>query len=172
MSDQTANPETEADELPPLPDAALDPIKLLGMTEEEIKAKTVDCASCPVFMLCESSTGGSGYVCKACKSTGVFLDEDKEDEILVLDCAKHKFPTKQGGEMEKCPLCCGTMMKFEYREMPPKNWVIFTVHSLVANTERRKSMNEALEHWKKHYAEEAEREAREKEKSAAAKKSK
>lgn len=175
MSNTTNNTEgTETeDALPPLPVAALDPIQMLKLGIDDVRAKVVGCSTCPVFMLCESSTGGSGYTCKTCKATGVFLDEDKEDEVLVLDCFKHKFGTKTGGELEKCPLCSGTMMKFEYREMPPKSWIIFTEHAVVPLETRIKTLNESLDHWKTHYAEEAEKEAQEKEKvEKSAKKSK
>lgn len=152
-----------------IPAVAMDPILMLGMTDEEITAKTVSCSTCPVFLLCESSSLGSGVRCGVCGSTGVFLREDDENEGLILDCNQHKFPVKDGGLLPSCPMCTGQMMRFEYRELPPKNWIIRTVHSAVSLADRRKVMGDSLVHWKKYYAEETEREAREKEKSNKAK---
>ena len=166
MSDQTN--ETESEQKTEIPAAAMDPIAMVTtLTQADIEAKTVGCSTCPVFLLCESSSYGSGYTCGKCKTTGVLFSTDNEDEVMVVDCAKHKFPTKaDGGTMAECTLCNGQIMKQEYRSMPPKNYIILTENSAVPLDVRLEKLKDSLKHWKEHFAETAAREEEEKKKFA------
>lgn len=139
-------PPRESWRLPVFIEASLDDV-----------AKTlVDCSSCPVNLLCSEGEGGTGYVCKTCGNTGVWIDEPsygKEipKDILILDCAKHKFNAPEKNRMTKCAICSGGIMQLEVLNHGARNHVVFTVHAKVSVAERQKTLREAWAKWKKHY---------------------
>ena len=111
--------------------------EFIKATLEQIAKKTVDCKTCPVFLLCETETGGTGWVCPKCKTTGVFMDEPEDMAsmpayVLVIDCGKHKFEVKkESAQITECSLCSGGLMELEVLNQGTKNFYVRTVHALV-----------------------------------------
>ncbi len=138
-------------------------------TLEQITEKTVECKTCPVFMMCETETGGTGWVCPECKTTGVFMDEPADmssmpDFVLVVDCTKHKFAVKkESAQIKKCSLCTGGLMELEVLNQGTKNFYVRTVHAKVDAKTRQETLKKAWDHWTKYYTDEK----KEKEKEAA-----
>jgi hypothetical protein len=127
---------------------------------KDIEARTVDCQNCPVFMLCETGQGGTGWTCPKCKATGVYLDPPKDngatmpDYLLVMDCAKHKFEVnKDSNSVKECGLCSGGVMEFEVINKGTKNFFVRTVHAKVTAEARQEMFKTAWDHWTKEYAE-------------------
>lgn len=126
----------------------------------ELKKRQVDCTTCPVFLLCEVGEGGTGWVCGTCKSTGFEITPIESgkhpDEILIIDCAKHKFNVRKDSEkMTSCALCSGGQMELEIALGPEiRAHYLSTVHSTVPVEERQRFLKEKYEFWKSEYAKE------------------
>lgn len=129
------------------------PLKTLSPTEymeknaDEIRALQVDCTTCPVSMLCQSETGASGYTCKECRATSVYMDDGTKEHAYVIDCAKHTFPVNTNQEI-LCQLCDGRTMKHEYTWVFPWQWILPTVHSKMSVEARQKEMLAGKDSWK------------------------
>lgn len=126
---------------------------------DQLKEQQVDCPTCPVFLLCQAGEGGTGWVCKICKATGMEISPIESgkhpDEILIIDCAKHNFETKKESErMTSCSLCSGGQMEFEVRFPDIKAYLLTTVHSGVPVEDRQKKLKETFEFWSDEYAKE------------------
>jgi hypothetical protein len=121
---------------------------------EVIREKIVDCATCPVFLLCESATGGVGFICHTCRSTAVWTDE-KRSAFISIDCGRHKFPSNpNGGVLPRCHLCSGQAVRFTFnRNGQPTMHYILTAHSTVGPERRLAGFREAADHWERHFAE-------------------
>jgi len=154
------------EEKPPVekPEVAWTYKEFIDASLEEIAAKTVECKTCPVFMLCETSTGGTGWVCPKCKTTGVFIDEPEDmasmpDYVLVVDCEKHKFEVKkESAQITECSLCSGGLMELEVLNQGTKNFYVRTVHSVVDTKVRQAKLKKAWDYWTDYYAEKAKEE--------------
>jgi hypothetical protein len=129
----------------------------IDATSEAIAEKTVECKTCPVFMMCESETGGTGWVCPKCRTTGVFIDEPADlasmpDYVLVIDCHKHKFEVKkESSQITECSLCSGGLMELEVLNQGTKNFYVRTVHASVTTKERQEKLKKAWAYWTKYY---------------------
>lgn len=144
------------------PDVAWTMDQFLAASRAEIDAKTVTCDTCPVFISCEAGSGGSGWTCVRCSSTGVLVDvpevQRMPDNLLIIDCAKHKFERKQQTEqLLKCALCSGQQMQLEGKRT--KNHYVRTAYAMVTVEERKKVLTEARTNWQKMMAADAVREA-------------
>jgi hypothetical protein len=156
--------EEEGTEAPPIecPSVAWTYHDFIHATPVAIAEKTVECKTCPVFMLCETGTGGTGWVCPKCKTTGVFIDEPKDlasmpDYVLVVDCANHKFEVKkESTQITECSLCSGGLMELEVLNKGTKNFYIRTVHAVVDAKERQEKLKKAWHYWKEYYAKKTE----------------
>lgn len=136
---------------------------------KQIEAKTVSCTNCPVFMLCETGQGGTGWVCPKCKMSGVYLDEPTDggttmpERVLAVDCAKHKFHVdKDCNQITECGVCSGGLMEFEVLNRGTKNYYIRTVHAIIPVAKRQETLKMAWDHWTKEYAEDKKKEKKEK----------
>jgi ribosomal protein S27AE len=125
---------------------------------DELKRRQVDCPTCPVSLMCEVGEGGTGWTCGRCKSTGFEITPIESgkhpDEILMIDCAAHKFATKKESErMTLCALCSGNVMELEVVMGETKRLhYLTTVHAMVPVEERQRFLKEKFEFWKDEYA--------------------
>ena len=119
---------------------------LLKASKEEVDKSVVGCGGCPVNLLCmEGAEGTSGFGCKECKSTSMFVGEENENEeyehVLVFDCAQHKFDINT--EVKKCPLCTGSIGLIESTrgavEGGTKHHLLLTEHAKVPRSEEHTS---------------------------------
>lgn len=138
---------------------------------EEIKAKRVECKTCPVFLLCEAGQGGTGWTCVKCRSTGVYVDTPEgsgklPDDALILDCGKHKFEMrKEAEQIPSCSLCNGGMMELEViniavgeSKVPyTKSHLVTTIYSVIPVEERQKSLKKYYQEHMKEYGGEKEK---------------
>jgi hypothetical protein len=129
----------------------------LEATPEELTARLVDCSTCPVYLLCEAGEGGTGWVCGTCKATGVAVEQIEEsklpDDLLIIDCATHKFNRIPAAEnMTVCSLCGGGQVELEINFPNSRAHLITTVHAHVPVTERQRFLREQMAYWKDMYA--------------------
>src|SRR3954464_7353938 len=131
-SAQTKEPETNEDEEYTPPRQAWDLLDFIKAKPSEIDAKVVDCATCPVALLCQASIGGTGIVCRNCGATSVWaVDADRWEHVLVLDCNKHHFAdeVREAQRQVECALCSGTAIKPALKRKPPFQHYIVTKHA-------------------------------------------
>ena len=124
---------------------------------DAVKAKVVECSTCPVFLLCETGTGGTGWVCPKCNATGVYVDQPENDkapeDVLVVDCGNHKFDVRaESKRISECALCSGGIMELEILAKTTKNHYIATAYAKVAVETRHAHLKAAHDKWKKHHA--------------------
>ena len=125
----------------------------------EIAARTVDCPTCPVNMLCEAGGNGVGIVCGPCGAAALGGDHDdpaKARFLLYVDCAKHNFSRKDGMLDKGCWMCLPRIMQTELNGVPPAIYMIRTVHSKVSVEARRKNVQVSMETYSKLEAAKAE----------------
>ncbi len=152
------------------PDVAWNVRKFTEASLDEIKAKVVTCQTCPVYPACETSLGGTGWTCPQCSCTGVWVEmpsagdqESVPDDILVIDCQKHKFERKREAEnMVQCALCSGGIGELEVGHAGAKNHIIFTAYAKVPVEKRQVDCRESIAMWEQHYAEEKAKKAKNK----------
>lgn len=140
------------------PKAAFRLMDFIQASVDEVAAKTVDCGTCPVNMLCENSEGGTGYVCEECNATAVFVQELQPGErlpsdVLLLDCGEHKFKKRENTDrITKCAICSGAIMEKEVLNEGVKHHYIYTTHAKLTVGQRQKTLSFAAAHWKEHHA--------------------
>lgn len=173
---EETEPETEETEPKPKkpepyepPMSAWNVKALIDASPADVQAKVVDCPSCPVFLFCQDGSGGVGYWCSKCRATAVRFDEaryaadhDAPQDILILDCAKHKFEMEKGKKLTLCVICSGGLASLEMTATGAKNHLVLTKHASVPAETRQKTLREAWAKWKKFYAEKAKNERKEK----------
>ena len=133
-------------------DKAIRPKDYAKLTNTEVEAKTVDCPTCPVNMLCEAGEGGVGYVCSECGSTALGVESTnlaKTQNMYYLDCSKQHF-SRVAGVLEKCDLCSGKIMKTEVNGIPPTLYLIRTVYAKVPIDERRRAFEQRRVEYEAH----------------------
>jgi len=140
----------------PQPKKTWYPADYVKADTEAIKASAVDCDTCPVSMLCQASTGSSGFVCTECHSTSVFTDDNDRQHAYVIDCEKHTFPIDEQKKIV-CQLCDGRTFKHEFHWVFPWSWILPTVHAKVGVEERQRVMREGYERWKSELTDEAQK---------------
>jgi hypothetical protein len=169
MSDTKDETETKEPYTPPKSSWRL--TTFIEAPMDEIKAKIVDCKTCPVFLLCEAGQGGTGWTCMKCRSTGVYVDTPEgngklPDDALILDCTKHKFEMrKEAEQIPSCSLCNGGMMELEVinitegdKKVPyTKSHYIATVHAGMKVEERQKALKDYFAQHMKEYGGEKEK---------------
>ncbi len=138
----------------------------INASVEEVKKRTVECGTCPVYLLCEAGQGGTGWTCPTCKATGVYVSEPDPskmpDDVLAVDCTKHKFETRpEAAQIQKCGLCSGGAMELEVLSRGSKTHYILTAYTSIPPLERQKFLKESFEQWSKHYEEEEKKKATE-----------
>ena len=156
MSDETYTPPTSALTLREILDGPIDTVE------------PVDCANCPINMMCQESTGGTGFFCESCGATSVYVEEADDrglvNNILIVDCNKHRFE-KNAALARQCGLCDGAVMQFYAYNHGAKNYYLPTVHAGVSLAKRQETLRKA---YKVYVAELAEQDAKKKEKLAEA----
>lgn len=124
---------------------------------EEAQKKVVGCHNCPVNILCMEGEGGTGFVCAQCRSTGVWIDMPEVSgasprDVLILDCAKHKFDGPSDKRLTRCVLCSGDLMRLEINGGKARNHLVFTEHAKKTLAERHAKLRERGEYWTEYYA--------------------
>ncbi len=114
--------------------------EFLKMDAEGIAAKTVDCPTCPVAMLCQAGDGGSERVCQTCGATAVAIDVEDAREaahVYLIECGKHGFQNQRQGWT--CNLCDGRIMQHEIRDpaLRPETHYLRTVYAKVTAEKRQ-----------------------------------
>ena len=128
---------------------------------EALKKNQVTCPTCPVFLQCQAGEGGTGWVCKTCRSTGVYVGKEQENEkappdFLIVDCGKHTFNEKSASEqMTVCALCSGNQMELELRFPDNRAHYLTTEYMTVPVETRQQFLKEKHEFWKEEYAKDA-----------------
>jgi hypothetical protein len=147
MSENTETTESTTPEEYEPPAAAWRALDLMKAAPEEVAARIIDCARCPVNLSCMESNGGSGYVCKLCRSTSVLVGEENAEgyqyNALVLDCYNHKFSTEN--ELTKCALCSGALSAVDKYHANVKHHILLTVHAKRSAKERIKELKVYLD---------------------------
>jgi hypothetical protein len=164
-SDDGEKPAPVEPYVPPASSCTAD--ELLVMTPAQLKAKIVDCPTCPVFMLCSEGVGGTGYHCGACGSTGVWVYEPNYNteipkDVIVVDCKAHKFERAERRKLKLCVLCTGNLAQLEIPKRGARNHIILTVHAGVTAPKRQTVLKEAWVKWTKFYEDETKAKAAEK----------
>lgn len=121
---------------------------------KKVKKTVVDCSTCPVSLLCENREGGSGYVCDTCGGTAVLVEEPQDnkapDDVLLIDCEKHKFEKREGVDpITRCTLCSGAIMETEVQGVGVRHHLVLTAHSRVKIEDRIKQLSDAAAYWHK-----------------------
>ena len=97
---------------------------LLRMTRPQLKERRVDCATCPVNMLCESGDGSAGYRCEKCGAVAVMIDDPNParcQSVYIVLCSRNKFKVADpqngqgGGLTPVCHVCDRRAAKHELR---------------------------------------------------------
>jgi hypothetical protein len=131
------------------PHQSWDLLKFIEATPEELAAKTVDCATCPVALLCNAGVGGTGIFCTQCEATSVFcVDENKPSNVIVMDCTKHRF--EKTDPQVCCSLCSGSSIKFAMRGLRPFQHYVHTKHASYDARTRQERLKEAHTQWLDH----------------------
>jgi len=161
---------TEQKEIVEIPSVSWLLTDYIRASDKEILEKTVNCTNCPVFILCETGQGGTGWTCSKCNATGVYLDTPKEganelpEHVLVIDCGKHKFEKKKEcAQITECSLCSGGLMELEVLNKGTKNHYIRTVHAYIAHEQRKKVLLQGWNYWSKFWEEKNKTEKKEEE---------
>jgi len=126
-------------------------LTLKQILEEPVDHVTpVNCANCPINMMCQESTGGTGYVCDECRATSVYVtdpdDEGLVDDILVVDCNKHRFP-KNDEKSSQCGLCDGGITRFYAENYGAVHHYLPTVHASVPLQKRKEALQAGFVYW-------------------------
>lgn len=115
----------------------------------------VDCGTCPVSMACAVEQGGNGYTYECCHATGfVAQTEDGGAELLMIDCARHKFESNsEVADLPSCPLCSGDAVTIELLGLGTQARWLPTVHASVPARTRLAKFRETLPVAQKLYGE-------------------
>lgn len=122
-----------------------------------VKKSVVDCPTCPLFLLCQEGVGGTGYWCGSCGLTGVWIDEPdvttvSPNDVIWVDCAKHKFERVEKKKLAKCAVCSGQICWLEM-EGKTRNHYLFTVHASIDAAARQAALKDYWKMWEKKIAE-------------------
>jgi hypothetical protein len=104
-------------------------------TPKSLEAKRVDCGQCPISMRCVvgDKYGATGWTYPCCGSTALYLGENN---LLIVDCAKHNFWTHPDvDEFDVCPMCRGQMAA-QVNSTTREILYLPTVHSRVSSAKR------------------------------------
>jgi len=150
MSDEVYTPPETAITLRQILDGPID------------KVVPVDCTNCPVNMLCQEASGGTGFVCESCGATSVYVEEPDDrglvNNILIVDCHKHRFE-KDASKARQCGLCDGAVMSFYAYNHGAKHHYLPTVHAAVSLKKRQETLRKAYKVYAKEVAEQKEKKA-------------